>query len=214
MQWEVLIVPLIALGVWILSTLFKGEEDERVRQRRPGFDGAPGVPRRPVTDLDRFLEEARRRRETGERPREAAPRPAPPQSQPRVSRPALPSASSPPRATPPRRPARSAPSSAPRRRAPDPAELIPLTRPEVIPPQEVVIPLAAQAEPKIVRVEPVAPQTVPAQPQTPSGSAVTRPTVVLSPIVAQVRSLLRTPQSAAAAFVLREIFAQPICKRR
>ncbi len=96
MHWEILIIPLIALGVWILGTLFKGEE-ERLKKnaRRPG---APPrrTPRRPVTDLDRFLEEARLRREAEEkrkaspppplrherplRPREAPPRPARPTS--------------------------------------------------------------------------------------------------------------------------------------
>src|SRR5947209_4681140 len=65
MHWEILIIPLIAVGVWLLGTIFRGVEEERqkARPRRPG-EGGPM--RRPVTDLDRFLEEARRRREAAE----------------------------------------------------------------------------------------------------------------------------------------------------
>jgi hypothetical protein len=36
----------------------------------------------------------------------------------------------------------------------------------------------------------------------------------VSPILAQVAKLLRSPQAAGAAFVLREILDQPKCKRR
>jgi hypothetical protein len=64
MHWEVLIIPLIALGVWIFGTLFKSEDEKAKKAvgRRGNVSGrAPA--RRVVTDLDRFLEEARRRRE-------------------------------------------------------------------------------------------------------------------------------------------------------
>jgi hypothetical protein len=67
MHWEILVIPLIAFGVWILGSIFRGAEEaakERAR-RRPGEDG-PAKPRRGGTDLDRFLEEARRRREAAE----------------------------------------------------------------------------------------------------------------------------------------------------
>src|SRR5947209_3848958 len=69
MHWEILIIPLIALGVWILGTLFRGVEDERQRNRprRPGEGGSRVPPRRSGTDLERFLEESRRRREAAER---------------------------------------------------------------------------------------------------------------------------------------------------
>jgi hypothetical protein len=36
----------------------------------------------------------------------------------------------------------------------------------------------------------------------------------VSPILAQVATLLRSPQAAGAAFVLREILDQPLSKRR
>src|SRR5437763_6378305 len=68
MHWEIFLIPLIAMGVWLLGTIFRNAEEERARMARrlPG-DGGLRVPqRRPVTDLDRFLEEARKRREAAE----------------------------------------------------------------------------------------------------------------------------------------------------
>lgn len=99
MHWEILIIPLIALGVWILGTLFKGEEERNKRGARgPGGSVRRGPTRRPVTDLDRFLEESRRRRETEERERTL---PVPP-PRPVVSRPPLRERVAKPRETPPR----------------------------------------------------------------------------------------------------------------
>ena len=99
MHWEILIIPLIALGVWILGTLIKGE-DERNKRGTRGAGGSVrrGPTRRPVTDLDRFLEDARRRREAEERQRTL---PVPP-SRPTISRPPLRERPSKPRETPPR----------------------------------------------------------------------------------------------------------------
>jgi hypothetical protein len=107
-HWELLLIPLIALGVWILSTIFRSVEDEREknRPRRSGEQGnrpRPTASRRPVTDLDRFLEDARRRREGPPR-RAPEPRPAPRVERP-VSRPvptleALPAAVPTPRSVP------------------------------------------------------------------------------------------------------------------
>ncbi len=64
--WIVFVI--IGFGIWILVTLFRKAEEERQRNlQRP-----PGGARRPVTDLDRFLEEARRRKEgQGRAPAEA-----------------------------------------------------------------------------------------------------------------------------------------------
>ncbi len=72
MKWEALIIPLIGLAVWILSTIFRGrEEQQQERTRRPGTDrGAVRPPRRPATELDRFLEEARARRKPVQTPGE------------------------------------------------------------------------------------------------------------------------------------------------
>lgn len=110
MHWEILIIPLIALGVWILGTLFKGEDERNKRGARgPGGSVRRAPPRRPVTDLDRFLEESRRRREAEERERVL---PAP-QPRPVVSRPPLRERVAKPRETPPRTAPTMAPQESP-----------------------------------------------------------------------------------------------------
>jgi hypothetical protein len=188
MHWEVLIIPLIALGVWIIGTLFKSEDDKtkKVVGRRPLFPpqtGGRGGGRTPgrravVTDLDRFLEEARRHREPEER------RKAPPPS----------------RVPPARPPVREQPT----RRQEPPPPATPLIVEEAVvalpAPRPVIPPPAAEpvASPPSARAKPSSPA-----PPTPS-----------SPIAQQVRSLLSKPQTAATAFVLREIFDRPLCKRR
>jgi hypothetical protein len=199
MHWEILIIPLIALGVWIMGTLFKNEDDKtkKVVGRRPPFSpqngGGRGGGRAPGqrvgTDLDRFLEEARRRREPEER------RKAPPPSRAPAARPPLRE-----RPTRPQEPPRLAttPSIPPnsgrdRGGAEEGVVVLPVPRPVAkVPVAEPVssLPSAREAPP-------------PSVPSTPS-----------SPIVQQVRSLLSKPQTAATAFVLREIFDRPLCKRR
>lgn len=86
MGWEVLIIPIIGVAVWIISTLIRGAEQakdpERPAQRKP----------EKVTDLDRFLREVHRRRQGDEReeerPTRAEPRREPPRrAAPRTARP-------------------------------------------------------------------------------------------------------------------------------
>jgi hypothetical protein len=191
MQWEILIIPLIALGVWILGTLFKTGEDEQTKKggRKPGGPSGRGPSRRPVTDLDRFLDDARRRRETEERRGKPALPPPPPQ--PVIVR--APLSERPPR-----------PREAPPRSKP------PVRREEV----PVAIPIA-----RIV-AEPALPEAVLVEPR---GHLSAEPPVIapkstrdtrISPIVQQVRALLSKPQTAGAAFVLREILDRPRCMRR
>src|SRR5437899_223905 len=66
------LVPVLLLVFWIVSSLLQGAERERARMNRPrslpGGDRPPGTPRRPASDIDRFLEEVnRRRRQAAER---------------------------------------------------------------------------------------------------------------------------------------------------
>ncbi|HLJ97077.1 MAG TPA: hypothetical protein VKU02_28190, partial [Gemmataceae bacterium] len=65
MHWEWL-VPVLFFVFWIVSSLLQGAERERARMNRPrsvpGGDRPPGTPRRPASDIDRFLEEVNRRR--------------------------------------------------------------------------------------------------------------------------------------------------------
>ena len=184
MHWEILIIPLIALVVWIIGTLFKSEGDKTTKgvgRRGPVSGRQPA--RRMVTDLDRFLEEARRRREPEER-RKTAPPPA------RV-----------PVARPPVRERPSQPRETPRRAAPVMAQ------------EEVLVALSV---PQPSAAAPIA-EPVVAAPLARAESVSTPPPAVptlSSPISQQVRSLLSKPQSAATAFVLREIFDRPLSKRR
>jgi hypothetical protein len=190
MHWEILIIPLIALGVWILGTLFKGEDERNKKTgRRPGGSLGRPAPQRPVTDLDRFLEEARRRREAEERQR-----PAPPPPRPTVSRPPLRERPSRPRAVTPR-------PAPPVLRVTDEAITVPVARPVMeMPVAETPLPVPRQA----IEAPP------PPPPATPATVTERRP----SPILQQVRMLLSKPQTAGTAFVLREIFDRPRCQRR
>jgi hypothetical protein len=74
----------------------------------------------------------------------------------------------------------------------------------IVPEEAVVLPV-----PRPIAPQPVASPTL-AREAPPSPAPATRP----SPIAQQVRSLLSKPQSAATAFVLREVFDRPLCKRR
>lgn len=185
MHWEILIIPLIALGVWIIGTLFKSEDDKAKRAMRGrGVSSGRAPTRRPVTDLDRFLEEARRRRETEVRPQ---PPPAPPPTRAPVARPPLRERPSRPRETP-----RSA---------------VPALRKE-----EVVVAVPARPAATPALAEPVSPP--PPRPLEAPAPPSTTPVPRSAPVVQQVRALLSKPQTAGAAFVLREIFDRPLCKRR
>jgi len=194
MHWEILIIPLIALGVWILGTLFKGE-DERLKKdvRRPGNFSGRAPARRPVTDLDRFLEEARLRREAEEK-RKTPPAPPP---RPPIARPPLG-----------QRPPRQRETSPRPARPPIRIEEVPVAIPTTGPVATSVVPEAVLVVP---RPQPVAemPSSPPSSP-APTTTRDTRP----SPILQQVRSLLSKPQTAGTAFVLREIFDRPLCMRR
>jgi len=193
MRWELVIIPLIAIGVWILSALLKSEEDKTKKSagRRPNASGrAPG--RRVVTDLDRFLEEARRRREPeAHRKPPPLPRPEPAPRPPLRERPTR-------------------PQETPRVATPvivkeEVAVVLPTPRPIAQPP--VAEPVSTLSPPKLAEVKTRVRQALEAPPV---------PVLVtpVSPIVQQVRSLLSKPQTVATAFVLREIFDRPLCNRR
>lgn len=64
-DWPVLVIALIPVAVWILATIFRGVEEVQ-RENRPQARDRDEfrVPRRPAGELDRFLREARTRRES------------------------------------------------------------------------------------------------------------------------------------------------------
>lgn len=187
MDWQILLIPLLALVVWIVGTLFKSEDDKTkkgVRGRGTATGRAPG--RRPVADLDRFLDEARRRREVEARPK---PGPAPPPV--RVSsetRPAV-------------------------RERPTRLREAPRVAVPAFPKEEVleVLPAARPASPAL-EAQPVASPRLSSAPATPPPATFAAPRP--APVLQQVRELLSKPQTAATAFALREIFDRPLCRRR
>lgn len=197
--WEVLLILLVPLGVWILSSIFKGEDQQPRSGTRANMEEKPQ--RRPVTDLDRFLEEARRRREAAQGGAPKAVVPARPQPKPIAAREQRPA--------PERKPA-SAAQPRPALRAPQPSRQPILL--EAVPEVQVV------ARAPVPRAEaPTIPASPPAMPPPPPPVAVV-PRVVtpvkLSPALARVTQMLSSPQAAAAAIVLREIFERPLCQRR
>jgi hypothetical protein len=142
-----------------------------------------------VTDLDRFLEEARRRRESEERQSVPPPPPPPPPARPSIARAPL--------REPPARP-----------REKPPRVAAPVVRRLEVP---VVVPVPAPVSPTTSDAHVVAsPVFQEPAPPAPATTRDTRP----SPIAQQVRVLLSKPQTAGVAFVLREIFDRPLCKRR
>jgi hypothetical protein len=209
---EFILILLVPLGVWIFSTIFKSDEERPGARPAPGSRPAPQ--RRPVTDLERFLEEARRRREVAERRQSEE-----------AEKKARPVARSEARPIPPpeRRAARPAPAPQSRRSSVDAplprtsrppvmleavAEAIPAATParRVDPARPDAPPVAAL--PVAVPLAAIAVEVTPAAPRDTSSAKPTPPTLV------HLARLLRSPRTAGAAIVLREIFDQPLCRRR
>lgn len=205
-----IVFSIIGFGIWILVTLFRKAEEERQRnqQRPPG-----GGVRRPVTDLDRFLEEARRRKEgQGRAPAEA------PWAQPvgRAQRPVGEARPAAPR--PSERPREFVPSV--RRSASEQRPQVFMARPTVTQPgrQPTETPPSAPVILEIVEEE-AAPalglptsRQAPPPPTAPLGGVLARPANNLSPVLANLPILLKQPQTVAAVFALREIFGPPLCR--
>jgi hypothetical protein len=210
--WEVVLILLVPLGVWILSTVFKGEDD------RPGVRPAGGRPtaqRRPATDksdLERFLEEARRRRELAEK-----------RQQPQAEKPVRPEPERKPLPVPApeRRPAR-APTpprrrqvEAPTARATRPPVLlqpVPDALPVFLPVQRVETPRVEPqpAEPVVLPVPTAATIALdPLPPPTRGVGVKTAPSQTLT----QLAALLASPRTAGTAMILREVFDRPLSRR-
>jgi hypothetical protein len=196
MHWEWL-VPVLFIVFWIVSSLLQGAERERARMNRPrslpGGDRPAGTPRRPVSDIDRFLEEVNRRR------RQAA-----------EGRPVPTSTGKPPVAIPGREApgARSRVSTRPTGRPAVPPsakipEAIPVTQTSAA---AEVLAVASVMHAPAVRDFPAA-QAAPA----PSGGSVAAETTpsALPPLA----DLLRAPDNLRTAVILHEIFGPPRCRR-
>lgn len=214
---EIFIIPLIALVVWILQYIFRGPEEKKPAGRpgaRPGSTRptANRPARRQTTDLDRYLEETRKRRQLEEtkpvvvaevvQEKSAAERAEEMQRERRK-------AATPPKPPPPPRPQR------PPQRTPTALPEAP-RRPVPLPPP------ASVARPIVVEPVPVA-VVVPVEEGRASGR--TEPIAALdsrrreerriaaAPMQVELARLLKSKNGLAAVFVLQEIFGQPISRR-
>ena len=199
-------------------SVFRKAEEERLRNlpRPAARNPNRGPGQRPMTDLDRFLEEARRRRDQGQRPAQtieiaqAVP----------VKRPPRPL----------REPRRQPATRSPERRS----DYVPTVRrsaserrtetslaPLIAPPQPIVEAVLVEAisEDEKARLSGLpAVIQAPVPPVAPLGGVLVHRARRVSPIAAQLPALLRNPQTTAAAFVLRKSSARPSvggsCTRR
>ncbi len=207
-KWITFIIPLIALVVWIVANLVRVPNQPPNQARRPQPRPRPSLPEqspqeKPISDLDRFLQEVQRRREQSESQqtaRRAAPPPLPAAvvpAPPRLCPPPLPRVMLAPAAPAPALQA-SGLSPLPQVRPPRPAETRPLTKEENAERQAAArVQEAAAGE----------------QLQLAAYAQVRRkPSRGL--VSGQLAEMLRNRRSLRAAFVLREILDQPLCRRR
>ena len=193
MHWE-WIVPVIALALWILSSLVKGAE-EPPKQAKQGEPLPAGSRPRPQSEVDKFLEEInrmRRRQEEEQRQQDEQPR----QSEPVAIPPPRPIAAS------------VEPTTAPNFEKPSAPVQIPQgEKPRSRP----VKPRRAEPRPTPLRqAGSVAAADLAAQPRpTPRPLAGKG-----APAVAQLHAMLRSPQSVQAAILLHEVLGPPRCRRR
>jgi hypothetical protein len=219
MNWQVGIVPLIAVAVWIISHLLRGNEPEKkppLRARQPGED-PQGRQKEPLTDLDRFLREVNRRRQNAEERRTGpVAKPAVVSAQPVAERP-RPSMPKPTRTAPPPRRQANRPAATPPRSSsqpafkPEPLTVLPAddrTERALPLPASEQTPLAFPTSSEVIRI---------ATPAALATLAKLAPPVkqltdvrVQTPLIA----LLSSPESLKTAIVLREIFEQPLCRRQ
>jgi hypothetical protein len=211
-EWEILIIPAIGFMVWLVSMLFRNATEPKKNNRRPGGREAEEPRRQTSSDLDRFIADTRRQREMEER-RSQRPQPAAPP--PRQRRPViLEEVEDEPRPRP----------------APRPPVLQPMPpRPSVlqpVSPRPVGRPLpVARPVPVLEAVESVSSAPVmqsltqaalPDLPDLPTAPVdmLKREQAAVSPLLLDLREILRSPKSAQMAFALREILDAPLCRRR
>jgi hypothetical protein len=179
MGWEVLVIPIIGVAVWIISTVLRGAEEAK-RGAQPGR-------KKPekVTDLDRFLREVQRRRESAEREEQRSRQVEREEEEERVER---------------------RPRPQPSRPAPVVEEAIPV----VIPVEAVAVAPPIVAAPVLRTIEaPPLPvmlaEPAPAPPTTPRRQPVA---------AAGLREMLRSRDGLRKVMILREVLGPPLALRR
>jgi hypothetical protein len=184
MPWEFLVIPIIAVAVWIISVMVRNTEEAKKPDR--------ASPRKPekVTDLDRFLREVQRRKQASEREEE---RPA------RAER----RRESPRRAMP--REEEEIPVALPVDEVPtvEPVSVAPVMRIYEAPP------LPSTLAPPVLRVH-----EAPPLPDMPvDTSAKSLPQAADSAAMVGLRELLQTRQGLRKAMILQEVLGLPVSRR-
>jgi hypothetical protein len=205
--WEILIIPAIGFVIWLVSTLFRNATEAPKKDvRRPAREAEE--PRRQTSsDLDRFISDTRRQREAEDRRTQRPPQAARPQRRPII----LEEVVEEPRPRPAARPPVARPSmpSRPVPQRPVPTR-VPAPRPTV--PVLEVVETVSTAPVLQALTQNVLP-TMPEQPTAPV-DMLEREEVAVSPLLLDIKQMLRSPKSAQLAFALREIFDAPLCRRR
>jgi hypothetical protein len=190
MDWVQWLIPLVALAVWILSNLARNREDEPRRARPPQVRGDEQPREKKPEEVDRFLDEVRRRRETADarkrkvdEPRRVLPR------REEQRKPLQPPASRP---------------EAPRRPAPPPLPPSPPPKPVVVKePPPLPRPAAGKVEDVVVA------RIVTASP----GGETAIERVASGPAKQQIFDLLCRKNNLNTAVLLREILGPPLSKQ-
>jgi hypothetical protein len=206
MDFGILIIPLIAMAIWILQYIFKAPEDNK-QQAKPRGGGGPRTavnkPRRQVSDLDRFLEETRKKKQQEEsRPvvvAEVVPDKPPADRGESVERERK-AAAARAKPQPPPRPTRQERKQRPLQPVPE------LRRPMV------GAPIRGTSAPIIAEVVPITVTPVP-DPLRPQAAPTTTKNSS-PPILVELVKMLHNPRGAAMAMILREIFDTPVSRRR
>jgi hypothetical protein len=199
---EAWLIPVLFLLVWIVNSIMRGSEDERGKKGRSslprGERQAGERPRRPASDIDRFLDEVnRRRRQALER------RPGSPDKEKMTSltpsgRP-RPSVRTPVRSTP-APPAVRVPPARTVERRPSPADVAAAVL-EVIPVATAVRPGAAETPPAFAPIA-SAPVASPVASDTSAGG------------ITSISDLLGSADTLRAAVILHEVLGPPLCRRQ
>jgi hypothetical protein len=187
-DWFVLIIPAIAIGIWAFRNVIERSNEANRNLPPPGRPAAQR-PRSATAEIDRFLEEVNRRRQMQQQRQTQTRRTQEPVTLEAVEV----------------MPAPSAPRARPVAARPRPAAQPPVRRPVVQP--EIVI--AAVAQPPSMDATPTSSTSARFE-TAPIAAVVTRP---LSPHLQQLRKLLVTAAGLRNAFILNELLGTPRCRR-
>jgi hypothetical protein len=200
--WEILIIPAIGFVFWLVGMLFRNATEAPKKDARRPAREAEEPRRQTSSDLDRFISDTRRQREAEERRTQRPPQAARPQRRPIILEEVVEEPRSRPAARPPM-PPRPVPQRPMPTRVPAPRPAVPVLE---------VVETISTAPVLQALTQNVLP-TMPEQPTAPV-DMLEREEVAVSPLLLDVKQMLKSSKSAQLAIVLREIFDAPLCRRR